>query len=82
MAIIRGENSSLMPDDVREYMRKLLGYQVPFISIPHADHHVMLDQPIAFIVHRQNLRHDWVAAPRITAHDRQLIVVAVVPLEP
>ena len=38
-----------MPDDVREYMRALMGHQVPFVSILHARHHVMLDQPIAFI---------------------------------
>ncbi|KCZ85431.1 alpha/beta fold family hydrolase [Hyphomonas adhaerens MHS-3] len=59
VAIIRGENSSLMPDDVREYMRKLLGYQVPFISIPHADHHVMLDQPIAFIAALRTMLAEW-----------------------
>ena len=56
VAIIRGEESALMPDDVRDYMRSLLGHQVPFVSIPHARHHVMLDQPIAFISALRMLR--------------------------
>ncbi len=59
VAIIRGEDSALMPDYVGEYMRKLLGYQVPFISIPHAFHHVMLDQPLAFVAALRTLLAEW-----------------------
>ena len=59
VAIIRGEESALMPDDVGDYMRALLGHQVPFVSVPHARHHVMLDQPIAFISTLRMLLAEW-----------------------
>lgn len=59
IAIIRGEDSALMEDDVGEYMRELLGFQVPFISIPHARHHVMLDQPLSFISALRTLLAEW-----------------------
>ncbi|MFN7055309.1 alpha/beta fold hydrolase [Hyphomonas sp.] len=59
IAIIRGEESALMPDDVGDYMRALLGHQVPFVSIPHARHHVMLDQPVAFISTLRMLLAEW-----------------------
>lgn len=59
VAIIRGEESELMPDETGEYMQGLLGHQVPFISIPHAHHHVMLDQPLAFIAALRTLLAEW-----------------------
>lgn len=59
IAIIRGEESDLMPDDVGRYMRSLLGHQVPFVSVPHARHHVMIDQPIAFISTLRMLLAEW-----------------------
>lgn len=59
IAIFRGEESALMPDDVGDYMQAMLGHQVPFISIPHARHHVMLDQPLAFIAALRTLLGEW-----------------------
>lgn len=59
IAIIRGEESALMPDDVGDYMQELLGHQVPYVSIPHARHHVMLDQPIAFVAALRMLLAEW-----------------------
>lgn len=59
IALFRGEESALMPDDVGDYMRGLLGHQVPFISIPHARHHVMLDQPLAFVSALRTLLEEW-----------------------
>ncbi len=59
IAIFRGEDSALMPDDVGDYMQSLLGHQVPFISIPHARHHVMLDQPLAFVAALRTLLDEW-----------------------
>lgn len=59
IAIFRGEESALMPDDVGDYMQSLLGHQVPFISIPHARHHVMLDQPLAFVAALRTLLDEW-----------------------
>ncbi len=59
IAIIRGEESALMPDDVGAYMQELLGHQVPYVSIPHARHHVMLDQPLAFVAALRMLLAEW-----------------------
>ncbi len=59
IAIIRGEESALMPDDVGDHMQALLGHQVPFISIPEARHHVMLDQPLAFVAALRTLLAEW-----------------------
>ncbi|MEM9667927.1 MAG: alpha/beta hydrolase [Pseudomonadota bacterium] len=59
IAIIRGEESALMTDDVGDYMQALLGHQVPYVSIPHARHHVMLDQPLAFVAALRMLLAEW-----------------------
>lgn len=59
IALFRGEESGLMPDDVGDYMQGLLGHQVPFISIPHARHHVMIDQPLAFVSALRTLLGEW-----------------------
>ena len=58
-AIIRGEQSILMGNDVRDFMLDCLGGQVPFISIPHAQHHVMLDQPLAFVSAVRAILAEW-----------------------
>jgi len=49
LAFMRGTDSAVVPDDVWAYMQSLIGDRAPFVSIPHAYHHVMLDQPLAFI---------------------------------
>lgn len=59
LALFRGEESALVSDDVGDYMQSLLGHEVPFISIPHARHHVMLDQPLAFISALRTLLGEW-----------------------
>lgn len=58
-AIIHGEQSSLMGEDVRRFMLECLGNQVPFISIPQAQHHVMLDQPLAFVAALRTVLAEW-----------------------
>lgn len=59
IALFRGEDSELMPDEVKVYMEKLLDRKVPFVSIPHAFHHVMLDQPLPFVAALRALLADW-----------------------
>lgn len=59
IAIMRGENSVLMPPEVGEYMFSLLGHAAPVIEIPQARHHVMLDQPLAFVAALRALLADW-----------------------
>ena len=59
IAIMRGENSVLMPPEVGAYMHSLLGHAAPIIEIPQAQHHVMLDQPLAFVAALRALLADW-----------------------
>ena len=59
IAIMRGEMSVLMPHEVGEYMFSLLGHAAPVIEIPQARHHVMLDQPLAFVAALRALLADW-----------------------
>jgi pimeloyl-ACP methyl ester carboxylesterase len=59
IAIMRGEMSVLMPPEVGEYMFSLLGHAAPVIEIPQARHHVMLDQPLAFVAAIRALLADW-----------------------
>ncbi len=59
IAIFRGEGSVLMPAEVGEYMFNLLGRAAPVVEIPQARHHVMLDQPLAFVAALRALLADW-----------------------
>lgn len=59
IAIFRGENSILMPPEIGEYMFNLLGRAAPVVTIPEAQHHVMLDQPLALVAALRALLADW-----------------------
>jgi pimeloyl-ACP methyl ester carboxylesterase len=59
IGIMRGEKSMLFPHEVGRYMYGLLGHAVPVIEIPEAQHHVMLDQPLAFTTAIRALLTDW-----------------------
>jgi len=59
IALFKGDKSIIWEDDVGDYMRDLLNRQVPFIEIPEARHHVMLDQPLAFVAALRTLLQEW-----------------------
>ena len=59
IAILRGENSVLLPPEIGEYMFNLLGRSAPVVEIPQAQHHVMLDQPLALVAALRALLADW-----------------------
>ena len=59
IAIMRGEFSALLPPEIGDYMFTLLGKSAPVIEIPQARHHVMLDQPLAFVSALRALLADW-----------------------
>jgi pimeloyl-ACP methyl ester carboxylesterase len=52
-AVIYGQDSYLFNEDSLKYLTALTDQQqqqrIPIIGIPHARHHLMLDQPIAFV---------------------------------
>jgi pimeloyl-ACP methyl ester carboxylesterase len=59
VALIRGDYSVIVPPDTAEYMYELLGRLSPVASIPESHHHVMVDQPLAFVAALRTLLADW-----------------------
>lgn len=59
VGVIYGENSQLFSQDVVDYMFKVLDRSVPFIAIPEADHHLLLDQPLACVSALRTLLAEW-----------------------
>jgi pimeloyl-ACP methyl ester carboxylesterase len=59
IAVFRGELSILLPPQIGEYMFNLLGRAAPVVEIPQAQHHLMLDQPLAFVAALRALLADW-----------------------
>lgn len=58
-AIIHGEQSQLFTPDSRNYVRELGGVDIPIIAVPEARHHLMLDQPLAFVAALRAVVEDW-----------------------
>ncbi|HVE87248.1 MAG TPA: alpha/beta hydrolase, partial [Myxococcales bacterium] len=54
-----GEKSTVVPEETGQYMYDLLGRAAPAVEIPDAHHHLILDQPLAFIAALRTLLADW-----------------------
>ncbi len=67
VGVIYGEQSYLFSQDIADYMFKVLDESVPFVGIPEAQHHLFLDQPIAFVSALRTLLAEW----RHSKPDRQ-----------
>ncbi len=61
LACIRGANSALMDDEVRETLLRLAPAGTPMIEIPEAQHHLMADQPLALVGALRGLFAAWPA---------------------
>ena len=59
VAVMWGDQSMLMPAARVAAMRDLLPPGSPAIPIPDAEHHVMVDQPLAFVAALQRLFSGW-----------------------
>jgi pimeloyl-ACP methyl ester carboxylesterase len=59
VALLRGELSVVVPRETSDYMYDLLDRASPFVEIPQAHHHLILDQPLAFIAATRALLADW-----------------------
>jgi len=59
IALLRGEMSIVVPRETSEYMYELLDRTAPLVEIPQAHHHLILDQPLAFIAATRALLADW-----------------------
>ncbi len=49
LGLIYGQDSELFSARTLEYMRELIPQDFPAVAIEHAQHHVFLDQPLAFV---------------------------------
>jgi pimeloyl-ACP methyl ester carboxylesterase len=58
VAMMRGQDSVLVSDRIWDYMQGLRS-GMDMVSIPDAQHHVMLDQPLAFIAAIQAQLKHW-----------------------
>ncbi|MBQ0772037.1 alpha/beta hydrolase [Parasphingorhabdus sp.] len=59
LAMIYGENSKLFDADSAAYIRELGGSHVPMIAVPEAEHHLMLDQPLALVTALRSVLALW-----------------------
>jgi pimeloyl-ACP methyl ester carboxylesterase len=66
IALMRGEHSRVVPPETSEYMVELLQRNAPLVEIPAAHHHLIFDQPLAFIAALRALLADWEhSVPRV-----------------
>ncbi len=59
VALFRGEHSVTVPPDTADYMYELMDRNAPVVTIPAAHHHLILDQPLAFVAALRTLLTDW-----------------------
>ena len=58
-SIIRGAKSQLFQADDAAYLLSLIAPGSPCVEIPEAEHHVMIDQPLAFVAALRGLLAGW-----------------------
>lgn len=58
-ALVHGERSAILGPDAVAYVRGLLPDDVPVVAVPLAHHHVMLDQPVAWVTAVRALIDRW-----------------------
>jgi pimeloyl-ACP methyl ester carboxylesterase len=61
-ALIHGQRSALVNSERAAYMSSLMGPKSPVVEIPEAQHHLMLDQPLAFVATVRTLLETWMRA--------------------
>jgi pimeloyl-ACP methyl ester carboxylesterase len=61
-ALMFGERSALVSRKTASYMSQLMGPLAPIVEVPEAQHHVMLDQPLAFVAALRMLLENWIRA--------------------
>ena len=59
LALIRGAKSQLFHPEDAAYLLSLIAPGSPYVEIPEAEHHVMIDQPIAFVAALRALLAAW-----------------------
>ena len=62
-ALIYGEKSAIVSRRTVAYMSSVMGPRAPVVEIPEAHHHVMLDQPLAFVAALRAILDGWARDP-------------------
>lgn len=62
-AIVYGQDSVLFDDDSAKYINECGATDIPIIGIPGARHHLMLDEPIAFVSVLRTILAQWGVQP-------------------
>ena len=58
-AYIHGEMSALVGEKQLAYVRGLMSPTAPIVEVPQAAHHLMLDQPLAFVATVRSIIESW-----------------------
>jgi pimeloyl-ACP methyl ester carboxylesterase len=66
--VMRGGSSDLMPDRIIDYMKSVMPPATQFVTIPGANHHVMLDQPLATLAALETAIAGMSILPKPAAH--------------
>ena len=59
LALFYGEHSEVVTPEVAAYTAEMMGPQAPAMPIPAAYHHLLLDQPLAFVAALRTLLLSW-----------------------
>lgn len=59
VGVIYGDDSYLFTQEIADFMFNVLDQSVPFVAIPEAQHHLFLDQPLAFVSALRTLLAEW-----------------------
>jgi pimeloyl-ACP methyl ester carboxylesterase len=62
-ALIHGDKSAIVSPRTVAYMSALMGPESPVVEIPESHHHVMLDQPLAFVAALRAILDSWARDP-------------------
>ncbi|MDA1099867.1 MAG: alpha/beta hydrolase [Proteobacteria bacterium] len=62
-ALIYGDKSAIVSRRTGAYMSSVMGPKAPVVEIPEAHHHVMLDQPLAFVAALRAILDGWARDP-------------------
>jgi len=64
IAIIRGSRSKVMTEETAGFAHSIAPAGSPLVEIPEAHHHVMIDQPLAFVAALRALLSGWAVPGR------------------
>lgn len=65
LAVFFGRDSKAAREEVLDYTHQLIGHKTSLVSLPEAEHHLFLDQPLAFVSSVRAALGQWGYNPRM-----------------